>query len=173
MALYNPDLVDQKVKNNLLSLMVEYNSGLITARLGEMFYHLVENRASATESTLSPELDKVADYYPNDGRSVIVGFHLTLEKEGNFTPLAFRLPNGSKNELPGPHLIEELIEPHLAGLSYPAKTNTWAATCEEWLRICNADWVANTVKKAGYPMPAEQEIAGWMSGYIAYEVEFY
>jgi len=170
MALYNANLVDETVKSRLLLIMAEWVSTRVTTELGFIFYDIVDKRNPEEQTTSSPQLDTVADYYP-DQRSVVGAFLQLLEREGNFLPVVQRLPNGIKRRSSKIDFNFTLLLPELVNLSYAARANTWAATSEQWLRICNADWVTGTAKASGHPMPTKEEIAGWMSSQRAYELD--
>jgi len=170
--LYNPHIVDESVKIRLLTQMLEYDSYYVNRELGIIFSEIVKNCSSAGEISYSSELDELARFYPDD-RSVICGFHLLLEKRGTFSPPVTRRPNGTKVKTLLTNPIVGIVIEELKPLVYSIQANTWAATSEEWLKICNADYVASIIEVTKRPMPSETEIAGWMSGWVAFMVEYY
>ncbi len=170
--LYNPDMVNEAVKTRLIAEMIQYNSSYVTGQLGIVFLELIKNHSTTGETSSSPELDEIAQFYPND-RGIIYSFHNRLQKKGAFSPPVTRQPDGSKKATLLTNPIVDIVIKELKPLPYSIQINTWAATSEKWLRICNADWVAPIIEKTKRPMPNEFEIGGWMSGWVATMLEYY
>lgn len=153
--------------------MAQYSSNSVTGRLGEGFYALVKTRPSVKEYANALYLDKIADTYP-DQRNLTCSFNWLLSTEIEVGPPQKRLPDSPTWLKTGE--LEVKIGTILADLPYAVKLNTWGAACEEWLQICNIDWVKSSDEElAGYPAPPSDNegIIRWMPRYVADTTWFY
>jgi len=166
MTIYNRNLVDEVAKTNLLKMLAEYESYLVTTDLGSVFSALLRRRASDQESAMAPDLDGFAGQ--TYARFTISGFGWLLAEKGEFGPPRQRWPNGNK---PLPRLmLATLVLSELEGLSYAIKLNTWVATSEEWLQVCNIDWIEQSTPGLCDPPPPISDnvaITRWMPKALA------
>lgn len=163
--------MNEGAKAKLLEVMAGYQSVGVSGRLGDVFFALVKTGNSKVETTHSPELDAIARCYPN-GRVIIAQFCWLLAYKSEFGKTKQRLPDSSK-WLKSQEL-QSLVLRGLEGQFYATKLNTWAATCEEWLQVCNIDWVKTPKDWPGTPLPTtEQEIMRWIPKTVGDENYFW
>jgi hypothetical protein len=169
--IYDQNFVNEVVKAKLLEIMARYQSVGVSGRLGDVFFTLVATNHPMDETSHSPDLDLIARCYPN-GRVIIAQFGWLLADKGEFGETKQRLADSSrwlKNEE-----LQSLVLGALEGQSYATKLNTWAATCEEWLQVCNIDWVKTPKDWHGTPPPElEEEIMRWIPKTVGDENYFW
>lgn len=175
MCIYIPELVDYATKKRLLDLMAGYRADTIAGHLGEVAYGIIKSLGNPKDGFLPPLLDALRQSLP-DARVIDAGFLMLLSKYAELSPVRKRWLDGSKEAQRGE--LDAIVLAEMASLSDPVKINTWAATCEEWMQLCNLDDLKEqkrTVDWLRYSAPPEDEedMVRWNLKYYADLTYFY
>lgn len=167
MTLYDPTLVDHEVKAKILEEMIKYDSTINCWLLVEVAIELIALYSVKEKLLSSSYLDEL-NRHSLRSRSQYYDFYWWLEHKPDFSTPRQRLPNGT-----GSINLPALVISQMQNLSYPVKANTWFAICEEWLQICNADWVDEAARSLGGIPPRAEEIAEWIPNWMGHITWFY
>lgn len=180
MLLYNLTKVDENTKNRILELMADYDASYISGRLGSVYFELLKTRPQDLKSDPEDPFVERHPYHSWQQRFVLAGFLNLLAKEAQLSPPLPRWSNGTKPLQWGE--LEAQVMAVLEGLDYPIKANTWAAVCEEWLRVRNIDHLKGAKQKGEEtgewerydPPPDDEEgLIRWDLKYGADMIYFY
>jgi hypothetical protein len=168
MSLYSPSEVNLPIKAQALLLLQQSDSRFVVQKvLDVVFWNLLVQPHSLEESyrwlsneeMIPADLYQRKDYY-FDRRRLCYWFWDELCKL-DYGSLQQRLANGFRSE----HLIENILT-ELAGLPFLSALNTWFATCEAYLQVCNIDWYVdqNLGQLRKWKDGEEKEIPRYLAG---------
>lgn len=164
MELYNKKLVDEAAKSRIIKRMATGESESVFWQLGRTFIWLVKTYSKPNEPINSALLDGLINSTIFGGweRFTEPYFYQYLATDAEFGSVQPRLPEGDDHSV---NLIAIAFQ-ELEGLLYSTKVNTWVAACEQWLQICNFNWIRKAAENDPhnyYGIPQDdEEIMRWI-----------
>jgi hypothetical protein len=168
MSLYIDSYVDQDTKQVVLQAILECRSfDVLTGLLDRVTSAIMLNVYSQSEvkSWLSDHstLNNNQNNTTLTDRFVRSFFWRRLYAEGKFDEVMQRTIDGSNPITPQ---VYRNILGKLSQLSFDVAINTWLATCEHWLQVCNVDVFLAESKKDGWSNIEDRVLAKHMAGYM-------
>jgi hypothetical protein len=168
MSLYNDSYVDQDTKQAILSDILECRAfDVLSGLLDQVISAIILNVYKRSEVQIwllgySVPHNEQKDV-PLTDRFVRSLFWRRLYTEGRYEEVMQRVTDGSNPITP--HVYHKILD-RLSQLSFDVAINTWLATCEHWLKVCNIDVFLIESKKDGWSNIEDRDLAKHMAAYM-------
>lgn len=162
--------VDHWLKQMLLNILRDYPSGdVLLLVLADVGIGIVKQRTPEERKGFQSTLSQVVEAGDENFRDQLTVYWQHLWYETVFGPVRSRIPDGTKPVTTS--LINEILK-LMQGRPYLEKLYTWMAVCEEWLQICDLNWIMGVVRlNPRVRLPSDQELPEWIIGQMLYILE--